>query len=55
MNAIGLVIGCILIAVGFVMHANRAGYVYFVIGPGTVFAVAGIVAILAGGFWLAAR
>jgi hypothetical protein len=55
MNAVGFVIGCILIAVALVMLANRAGYVYFVIGPATVLAVAFVVAMLAVGFWLASQ
>jgi hypothetical protein len=43
-------LGCILIALGLVMAANRSGYVYFVVGPGSVLALAA--AIGAFGLWL---
>ena len=55
MSAILFVIGCILMAVALVMQANRAGYVYFVIGPRAVLAVAGVIAILGVWFWQVAR
>ena len=33
MNVVLIAIGCILMALGLVMLANRSGYVYFVVGP----------------------
>jgi len=39
----------ILIALGLVMDANRAAYVYFVIGSGSLLAPAAVVAML--GYW----
>ena len=50
MNVILMAIGCILMALGLMMFANRAGYVYFVVGPRSVLVVAGVVAVLA--FWI---
>ena len=50
MNVAGMVIGCILIALGLIMAANRGGYVYFVVGPASVLVVAGVVAMLM--FWI---
>jgi hypothetical protein len=50
MNVVGMAIGCILIALGLVMLANRSRYVYFVVGPGSVLVVAGVIAMLA--FWI---
>jgi 1,4-dihydroxy-2-naphthoate octaprenyltransferase len=50
MNVLLIVIGCILMALGLVMLANRSGYVYFVIGPRSVLVVAGVVAVIA--FWI---
>jgi hypothetical protein len=47
MNVVLIAIGCILMALGLVMAANRSGYVYFVVGPGSVLVVAAIVAVLA--------
>ncbi len=44
MNVAAMVIGCILIALGLVMAANRGGFVYFVVGPGSVLVIAGVVA-----------
>jgi hypothetical protein len=35
-------LGAVLISLGLVMSANRAGYVYFVIGPRVVLALAGV-------------
>jgi hypothetical protein len=52
MNVALMAIGCILMALGLVMLANRSGYVYFVVGPGSVLVVAGVVAMLA--FWILA-
>ena len=50
MNVAGLVIGPILIALGLVMHANRARYVYFVVGRTSVLLIAGVIAAFA--FWI---
>jgi hypothetical protein len=50
MNAVLIAIGCILMALGLVMAANRSGYVYFVVGPRSVLVIAGVVAMLA--FWI---
>jgi hypothetical protein len=49
MNVVLVTVGCILMALGLMMLANRAGYVYFVVGPRSVIVVAGVVALLA--FW----
>ena len=49
MNVLLIALGCVLMAVGLVMAANRSGYVYFVVGPRSVLLVAGVVAVLA--FW----
>jgi 1,4-dihydroxy-2-naphthoate octaprenyltransferase len=49
MNVVLIAIGCVLMALGLVMLANRSGYVYFVVGPRSVLVVAGVVAVLA--FW----
>jgi hypothetical protein len=50
MNVILIAIGCILMALGLVMAANRSGYVYFVVGPRSILVVAGVVALLV--FWI---
>ena len=50
MNVVLIAIGCILMAVGLLMAANRSGYVYFVVGPRSVLVLAGVVAVLA--FWI---
>jgi hypothetical protein len=50
MNLLLIAIGCILMALGIVMAANRSGYVYFVVGPRSVLVLAGAVAMLA--FWI---
>jgi hypothetical protein len=42
--------GCVLMALGMVMLANRSGYLYFVVGPRSVLILAGVVAVLA--FWI---
>jgi hypothetical protein len=47
MNVAGMAIGCILIALGLVMLANRSRYVYFVVGPRSVLVLAGVIAMLA--------
>ena len=49
MNFVLIAVGCILMALGVMMAANRSGYVYFVVGPRSVFVLAGVVAMLA--FW----
>ncbi len=50
MNLALVALGCILMALGLVMAANRSGYVYFVVGPRFVLAAAGAVALLA--YWI---
>jgi hypothetical protein len=47
MNIVLAALGCVLMALGLVMLANRSGYVYFVVGPRSVLVVAGVVAMLA--------
>jgi 1,4-dihydroxy-2-naphthoate octaprenyltransferase len=49
MNILLIALGCVLMALGLVMLANRSGYVYFVVGPRSVLILAGVVAVLA--FW----
>ncbi len=49
MNVLLIAVGCILMALGLMMAANRSGYVYFVVGPRSVLVLAGVVAVLA--FW----
>jgi hypothetical protein len=49
MNIVLIALGCVLMALGLVMLANRSGYVYFVVGARSVLIVAGVVGILA--FW----
>ena len=50
MNVVILAIGCVLMALGMVMLANRSGYLYFVVRPRSVLILAGMVAVLA--FWI---
>jgi hypothetical protein len=50
MNLVLIAVGCILMALGLVMAANRSGYVYFVVGPRSILVVAGVVALLV--FWV---
>ena len=50
MNVVSIAIGCILMALGLLMAANRSGYVYFVVGPRSILVVAGVVAMLL--FWI---
>jgi iron-sulfur cluster assembly protein len=50
MNVVLIAVGCVLMALGLVMAANRSGYLYFVVGPRSVLLVAGVVALLA--FWI---
>jgi hypothetical protein len=47
MNVVLVAVGCVLMALGLMMAANRSGYVYFVVGPRSVLVVAGVVAVLA--------
>ena len=47
MNVVLIAIGCILMALGLMMAANRSGYVYFVVGPSSVLVLAAVVAALA--------
>ncbi len=49
MNVLLIALGCILMALGLVMAANRSGYLYFVVGPRSVLVLAAVVALLA--FW----
>jgi hypothetical protein len=49
MNIVLAALGCVLMALGLLMLANRSGYVYFVVGPRSVLVVAAVVAVLA--FW----
>jgi hypothetical protein len=46
MNVALIALGCILVALGLMMSANRAGYIRFIVGPGSVLIVAGAVAIV---------
>ena len=50
MNVVLIAVGCVLMALGLVMAANRSGYLYFVVGPRSVLILAGLVAFLA--FWI---
>ena len=50
MNVLLIAVGCVLMALGLVMLANRSGYVYFVVGPRSILVVAGVVAMLL--FWI---
>jgi hypothetical protein len=50
MNVVLIAIGCILMALGLLMAANRSGYVYFVVGPRSILVVAGVVACSSFGF-----
>ena len=50
MNLVLIAVGCLLMALAFVMLANRSGYVYFVVGPRSVLVVAGAIAVI--GFWV---
>ena len=50
MNFVLIAVGCVLAALGIMMLANQAGYVYFVVGPRSVLILAFVVAMLA--FWL---
>ena len=47
MNVLLIAVGCVLMALGLVMAANRSGYVTFVVGPRSVLVLAGVVAVLA--------
>ena len=50
MNVLLIAVGCILMALGLVMAANRSGYVYFVVGPRSVLVLAGAIAAAALAF-----
>jgi hypothetical protein len=50
MNVVLIAIGCILMALGLMMAANRSGYIYFVVGPRSILVLAGVVAMLL--FWI---
>jgi hypothetical protein len=43
-NLVLMALGCIFIALGLTMAANRGGYLYFVVGPRSVLALAAIIA-----------
>jgi len=47
MNIVLIALGCVLMALGLVMLANRSGYLYFVVGPRSILILAGAVALLA--------
>jgi len=47
MNIALLGLGAILLALGLVMAANRSGYVYFVVAPRSVLALAGAIVVAA--------
>jgi hypothetical protein len=47
MNVVLIAVGCVLMALGLVMAANRSGYLYFVVGPRSILILAGVVALLA--------
>jgi hypothetical protein len=47
MNGVLIASGCMLIAFGLTMAANRSGYVYFMVGPRSVLVLAGAVAVAA--------
>jgi hypothetical protein len=46
MNVLLIAIGCVLMALGLTMAANRSGYVYFVVGPKSVLVMAAVIAVL---------
>ena len=48
MNVVLTAVGCVLMALGIMMAANRSGY--FVVGPRSILVVAGVVAMLV--FWI---
>jgi hypothetical protein len=50
MNVVLIAIGCVLMALGLVMLANRSGYLYFVVGPRSILILAAVVAVLV--FWV---
>ena len=52
MNVLLIAAGSILMALGLVMAANRSGYVYFIVGPRAVLALAGVIAVAALAFRL---
>jgi hypothetical protein len=50
MNVLLIAIGCILMALGLVMAANRSGYLYFVVGTRSILILAAVMAVLV--FWI---
>jgi hypothetical protein len=50
MNVLLVAVGCVLMALGLMMAANRSGYLYFVVGPRSVLIVACVVALIV--FWI---
>ena len=47
MNLALITIGAVLMALGLMLAANRAGYVYFVVGPRSVLVLAGAIVVAA--------
>jgi hypothetical protein len=50
MDFLLVALGCLLMALGLMMAANRSGYIYFIVGPRSMFLLAGVIAVF--GFWL---
>jgi hypothetical protein len=50
MNLALMVVGAVLMALGLTIAANRAGYVYFVVGPRSVLVLAGAIVVAALAF-----
>jgi hypothetical protein len=50
MNILLAAFGCVLVALGLMMAANRSGYVTFVVGPRAVLLLAGAVGVF--GYWV---
>jgi uncharacterized membrane protein len=50
MNVLLIAIGCVLMALGLVMAANRSGYLYFVVQPRSILILAAVMAVLV--FWI---
>ena len=50
MDIVLIAAGCLLMALGLMMAANRNGYVTFIVGPRSVVTLAAMTAVIA--FWL---
>jgi hypothetical protein len=50
MDMVLIAAGCLLMALGLMMAANRNGYVTFIVGPRSVLMLAAMIALIA--FWL---